>query len=216
MQLPELTVWLTQPTDYVAGVVLYEQLGGRALYRQLFAAGETSYSRQLLERELQRLATGLAPVPVPTRPTPPAPTTAPVVPVAAMKSTPTPTALLQPLREQLRGLRDERSQLHAQLTAPRLSEKDRGQFALRILTIGDLVVGLLRQEQHVLAHGTLPPGPVALADVVDPGELQKRLHNLVANRSKVRKNLKRAAELPAIEAAIQLIREKLTVTTRVQ
>ncbi|MBC6698882.1 hypothetical protein [Hymenobacter sp. BT190] len=218
MQTPELIRWLADPTDFAAGVALYAQLGSSPVYRQLFALGETSYSRQVLERELQALASGpLEPVPLPTLPADappkPAPAASAVVPEPTQVHTDSPELL--PLRAQLRGLRDERSQLHAQLTAPRLSEKDRGKHALRILALGDQVLQLQQLVAHVLSHGTLPAGPVALADVVDQGELRRRLDNLVATRSKVRKNAKRAAELPALEADITLIRLKLTSTTRV-
>ncbi|WBA42976.1 hypothetical protein [Hymenobacter canadensis] len=206
MHLSELTHWLAAPADFAQGAALYAQLGHSPVYRQLFALGETSYSRQLLERELQALASDPAPV---TIAPPPAAATLP--PTQAHTDAPE----LLPLRARLRGLRDERSQLHAQLTAPRLSEKDRGRFALRILVLGDQVQQLLQLEEHVLRQGALPPGPVVLADIDDQGELRRRLDNLVATRSKVRKNARRAAELPALEADITLIRLKLTPTTRV-
>lgn len=216
MQTPELTRWLAAPADFAAGVALYAQLGSSPVYQQLFALGETSYSRQVLKRELQALASGAAPAPVPTLPAVAPPKPAPVAPAVALQPTPvhTDSPELAPLRAQLRGLRDERSQLHAQLTAPRLSEKDRGRHALRILAIGDQVLQLQQVEAHVLRHGALPPGPVALADVTDAGELRRRLDNLISLRAKVRKRPERAAELPGLEADIQLIREKLNTPQR--
>lgn len=213
MNPTELHAWLAAPADFAQGAALYRQLGGSAVYQQLFALGETGYSRQVLERELQTLAS--RPAPEAVAPTPvmalskPAPATPPPTHVHAAAPE------LVPVRAQLRGLRDERSQLHAQLTAPRLSEKDRGRHALRILALGDQVHQLLQLEAHVLSHGTLPPGPVALADVMDAGELRRRLDNLVSLRAKVRRRPERAAELPALEADITLIRLKLTPTTRV-
>ncbi|PJJ59434.1 hypothetical protein [Hymenobacter chitinivorans] len=209
---PELFAWLAQPADFAAGAALYAQLGGSPVYQQLFAAGTTGYSRQVLRRELQALASNPAP-PAPMAPAPAVSKPAPVPAPAAQVTTHVDAPDLPVVRAQLRALRDERSQLHAQLTA--LGRKARGAAALRILDIGDEVTRLLKLEDHVLAHGQLPAGPVALADITDEGELRRRLSNLVALRAKLRKNEKRAGELPGVEADIDLIRTKLNRTTRV-
>ncbi|MBO0360674.1 hypothetical protein J0X19_22125 [Hymenobacter sp. BT186] len=204
---------MSLPTSFAAGVALHKQLGGSDVYQQLFALGETSYSRQVLARELKALT--IVPTAMPaialetaivqeTVPTPP----------AALVPTHTASPLLLPLREQLKACRDERSLLHAQLSAPRLSQKDRGKMALRICLLTDQVVQLLSAEAHVLTHGRLP-GPLALADVEEAGELRRRLDNLISLRAKVRRRPERAAELPGLEADIHLIREKLTPVPRV-
>ncbi|WP_375435085.1 hypothetical protein [uncultured Hymenobacter sp.] len=209
-----LHAWLAAPTSFAAGAALYAQVGGSAVYGQLFALGETSYSRQVLVRELRVLASGLEQGP--TLPAAPPPKMAPVAPLAPSEPPPTHTdsPLLAPLRDQLRQLRDERSQLHAQLTAPRLSRTDRRKMALRICELTGQVGQLLAAEAHVLSQGRLP-GVVATADVTDTGELRRRLDNLISLRAKVRKRPERAAELPALDADIILIRHKLSATTRV-
>jgi hypothetical protein len=49
MQPCDIICWLAAPADFAAGVALYAQLGGSSpVYRQLFALGETRYSRQAL------------------------------------------------------------------------------------------------------------------------------------------------------------------------
>ncbi|UOR06738.1 hypothetical protein MUN82_06465 [Hymenobacter aerilatus] len=219
--LTDVQTWLQQPADFAAGAALYAAHGTSSVYRQLFARGETSYSRQLLVRELQALATREADE-APKSPTLEIVVSAPVVPFTAPEpqKSPTPTTSaseesVRKVRAQLKALRDERSQTHAQLTAPRLARKDRLQLALRILDIGDEVLAAEERLAYVQQHGQLPPGPVATADVTDAGELRRRLDNLVALRSKVRKRPDRAVELPQIEADIQLIREKLTAIVRV-
>ncbi|GAA3953977.1 hypothetical protein [Hymenobacter algoricola] len=214
---PEILAWLAQPTSFAAGAALYAQHGGSGVYQRLFAAGETSYSRQVLVQQLRGCCDVVCPDEVPKATRVTVPDSAPTVVAAPAEATTTHTVApdLLPIRAQLRVLRDERSQLHAQLTAPRLSQKDRGRMALRILDIGELVLEQLLLEAHVLHHGALPAGPVALADLVDEGELRRRLSNLVALRAKLRKNEKRAAELPGVEADILLIRSKLTPTISV-
>ncbi|SHL87551.1 hypothetical protein [Hymenobacter psychrotolerans] len=199
METSNVRHWLAQPPDFAAGVQLYEQLGGSATYKQLFALGETSYSRQVLVAQLQAL---VGPVFEPPRaPTPPAP-----MPQAT--AVPADPALLAGVRTQLKAARDERSHLHAQLTAPGLRQAARCKMVHRICQLTDQVLQLLADEAHVLEHGRRP-GPVATADVTDAGELRRRLDNLVSLRSKLRKRPERAGELPALEAEINLIRNKL-------
>lgn len=149
MQPSDLICWLAHPADFAAGVALYAQLGGRSpVYRPLFALGETRYSRQVLERELQALAGDPASTPAPI----------PLLPAGASPpASHTDAPEMLPLRARLRGLRDERSQLHVQLTAPHLSEQDRGRLALRILALGEQMQQLLQAEAHVLRHGALSP-----------------------------------------------------------
>jgi hypothetical protein len=210
---PEILAWLAQPTSFAAGAALYAEHGGSSVYQQLFAAGETSYSRQVLEQQLRLCCGVVGPAPTPAvAPRVAAPGPATAGPAAATHPD---APELGPIRAQLRVMRDERSQLHAQLTAPRLSMKDRGRMAFRILDLTDLVQEQLQLEAHVLLHGCLPAGPVVLADLVDEGELRRRLSNLVAKRAKLRKKPKRADDLAAAEADIILIRSKLTPTTSV-
>lgn len=76
--------WLNGSRDFAAGVALYAQLGGSALYQRMFAnTGATPANKLKLAAELEKLA-GSAPVP--------APDPAPVKPrPAAAAPTPPPT-----------------------------------------------------------------------------------------------------------------------------
>ncbi|RSK44704.1 hypothetical protein [Hymenobacter perfusus] len=193
MKHAELLAWLAEPADFAQGAGLYAQLGGSGVYQQLFALGETGYSRQVLVAQLQLLA---GPVEEPAE-------------VVRPLVVPTPDAgVLAGLRTQLKACRDERSHLHAQLTASGIRATVRCKLAHRICALTDQVQLLLAHEAHLVAHGRLP-GPVATQDVTDAGELRRRLDNLISLRAKVRKRPERAAELPGLEADIQLIREKL-------
>lgn len=204
--------WLANPVDFAAGVALYQQLGGSSVYQQLFAQGETGYSRQLLVKQLQQLVGhSVVPAPEPAPVAPPTAQPAPMVPAPApMVPAPAPVneVALEGLRVRKKACRDERDRLRAQLTAPRVTKTDRKKMAARICALTDEVYQIEEAEKHVLEHGRLP-GPVALGDLVDPGELQKRLTNLIAHRSRIRRRPERAGELPGIEADIQLIRQKL-------
>ncbi|RSK45185.1 hypothetical protein [Hymenobacter rigui] len=208
MKHAELLAWLAAPADFAQGAALYAQLGGSAVYQQLFALGETGYSRRVLVEQLQ-LLTGPVQEPAPE-------------PVADNRQLPTDNSqpgtapapdagVLTGLRAQLKAARDERSQLHAQLTAPGLRVTARCKLAHRICALTDQVQQLLASEQHVLTHGRLP-GTVATADVTDAGELRRRLDNLISLRSKVRRRPERAGELSALQAEIDLIRTKLMPT----
>ncbi|MCA8830536.1 hypothetical protein [Hymenobacter pini] len=212
--------WLAGPRAWAAGVALHAQLGGSAVYQQLFALGETGYSRQVLVEQLQGLAGPVEDMPrlsmdylqeqrrqlsdqafrQEVYSTPPA---------AAEPNSP----LLTDVRAQIKAARDERSQLHAQLTAPGLRVTARCEMAHRICALTEQVQLLLASEQHVLEHGRLP-GKVATEEVTDAGELRRRLDNLVALRSKVRRRPERAGELPDLEAEIDLIRNKLNTPQR--
>jgi hypothetical protein len=200
MQSPDLTAWLAQPADYAAGVQLYARLGSSATYQQLFAQGETRYSRQLLVRALQALA---AAPPLPRSSA--APLAAPASGGAALGQ----EQALQPLRSRKKACRDERDRLRAQLTAPRVTKTDRQKMCARICELTDQVYQLEEAEKHVIEHGRLP-GPVPVADEVDAAALQRRLTNLIAHRSRIRKRPERVEELPGIERDIALIRSTLT------
>lgn len=198
MQPSDLTRWLAAPADFAQGAALYAQLGGSAVYQQLFALGETGYSRQVLAQQLRLLA-GQPQLALPA---------VTLHPANSPPSAPD-SSVLASVRTQLKAARDERSHAHAQLTTPGLRQATRNKLAHRICQLTDQVLQLLSAETHVLEHGRRP-GPVATPDVTDAGELRRRLDNLISLRSKLRKRPERAADLPELEAAIQLIREKLT------
>lgn len=212
MNLPDVSAWLASDRDFKQGVALYAALGTSATYQRLFGLGANDYSHQVLVRELSAL---VAPVPeaapAPAAVPAPPPVAAPV-PVVA----PAPAlladvqGLLADLRDQLRAVRDERSHLHAQLTAANLGRKARLKHALRIVALTGQEVKLKALEAHVRQHGRLP-GPVATAEVSDEAELRRRLLNLRSRRSKAKGQ---PEKLVALEAEITLIKSKLTSYTR--
>lgn len=214
MNLPDVSAWLTSDRDFKQGVALYAALGTSSTYQRLFGLGANDYSHQVLVRELSAL---VAPVPEAA----PAPVVVPVPPPAAAPvpvAAPAPelradvAGLLADLRDQLRAVRDERSHLHAQLTAKNLGKKARLTHALRIVALTGQEVKLKAQEAHVRQHGRLP-GPVATADVTEEAELRRRLLNLRSRRSKAKGQ---PEKLAALEAEITLIQSKLTAYTREQ
>ena len=215
MNTSPIVAWLAAPDDFAIGAALYAEAGGSAVYRQLFGLGETSYSRQVLLAQLRLLAEPIDDNPnismryldEQRRQLSDVEFRREVLNTPAVVPTPDPEALAH-VRARIKQARDERSQLHAQLTAPRLHKAIRGTMAQRICALTTLVGELLATEAHLLAHGRLP-GPVATADVVDAGELRRRLSNAISRRAKLRKQPDRASELPALEAEITLIREKL-------
>ena len=214
---PEVLSWLAAPADFSRGVALYAQLGGSEVYQQLFALGETSYSRSVLEREVRALLEVEPNLTVDYLAEQRAQLRdrafrQQVLNESLVPREPDPVALAT-VRAQLKRARDERSQLHAQLTAPGLRRADRGRLALRICQLTTRVLGLLADEAHVREHGRLP-GPLATAELTDAGELRRRLDNLVALRAKVRRRPERAGELPRLEADIRLIRTKLNLPPR--
>lgn len=210
MKLPDFTTWLAAGQDFVQGVALYAAARAPSkTYQRLFALGATEYSRQVLLRELRVLAaTGPAEVAAPS-PTPSAaPVAAPTPPAPEPPRTGPANPLLTDLRQQLRGVRDERSHLHPQLTAARAGQKARYAVAARIVALTGKEMELRDLEAHVVQHGRLP-GPVATDELRDTGELRRRLQNRLSQRSKLRKQPEQADKLATIEAEIILIRSKL-------
>jgi hypothetical protein len=204
MKLPDITAWLAGDRDFKQGVALYAALGASATYQRLFGLGATDYSRQVLVRELSALVLVPEPEAVPLPPEPPAAPLGPAPTPPAPAAEPAPQ-VLDDLSQQLRAVRDERSQQHAQLTAKNLGKAARLVLALRIVELTRQEVKLKAQEAHVRQHGRLP-GPVATADVSDEAELRRRLLNLRSRRSKLKD---KPEKLAPIEAEISLIQLKL-------
>ncbi|MGI4866153.1 MAG: hypothetical protein ACRYFZ_19670 [Janthinobacterium lividum] len=210
MNLSDIHAWLASEQDFAQGCALYAALGTSAAYKRLFNLAATPYSRQVLTRELGALVAeldkGAAVVPEPAPPAGPVVGSVPLPPAAS----PDPESpLLANLDEQLRAVRDERSHLHPQLTAKGTGQKRRQALAGRIVALSKQEGLLKAHAGHVRQHGRLP-GPVALADVTDAGELRQRLLNLRCRRSKLKKDPDRAAELARVVADIDLIQSKLT------
>jgi hypothetical protein len=220
MNLPDVSAWLASDRDFKQGVALYAALGTSTTYQRLFGLGATDYSCQVLVRELSALVPTVA---LEQAPVPPAPAAAPLEPAPA----PEPLAaaspgleaiaaasarrhvqqqLLDELAHQLKAVRDERSHIHAQLTAPNLGKKARLKHALRIVELTKQEGKLKALAAHVQQHGRLP-GPVATGDVTDEAELRRRLLNLRSRRSKLKD---KPEKLAAIEAEITLILSKIT------
>jgi len=216
MNLPDVSTWLASDRDFKQGVALYAALGTSTTYQRLFGLGATDYSRQVLARELGALVdpapAEVAPVVVPAPPL--AVATVPV-PAAASPEAPANPQLLADLQQQLRAVRDERSHLHPQLTAPNLGKKARLKHALRIVALTGEEVKLKALVAHVQQHGRLP-GPMATADVTDETELRRRLLTLRTRRSKLKNQPEKAEKLAAVEVEINLIKSKITSYTREQ
>jgi len=215
MNLPDVSTWLTSERDFKQGVALYAALGTSTTYQRLFGLGATDYSRQVLARELSALvapAREVAPVVAPAPPLAVAPVP---VPAAAPVAAPANPQLLADLHQQLRAVRDERSHIHPQLTAPNLGKKARLKHALRIVALTGEEVTLKTLVAHVRQHGRLP-GPVATADVTDETELRRRLLTLRTRRSKLKNQPEKAEKLATIEAEIMLIQSKITSYIREQ
>ncbi|MDO7877823.1 hypothetical protein Q5H93_24010 [Hymenobacter sp. ASUV-10] len=207
--LSAISAWLASDRPFAQGAALYAAAGPSDTYKRLFGLAATDYSRQVLERELRALVhdvpaevAAVGPLPLPEPPAPAGPAPVPGPPAGAD------SPLLVDVRQQLKAVRDERSTCHAQLTAPNLGKKARKALAMRIVALTDQEVALKAAEAHVLAHGRLP-GKVATADVVDEGELRRRLGNLRSQRSRLRQRPERAADLVAVDAEITLIESKL-------
>ncbi|SHL26619.1 hypothetical protein [Hymenobacter psychrotolerans] len=196
----EISTWLASEQDYETGVALYEQHGASGLIKRLLAASCTSYSREVLARELGKLVAGT--------PAPPSHTHPPQAPAATTPD------VVQQLRDARRPLLSEREYLHARLEL--LTEAERGEAALRILDLGDKLQESYAAEAYYAQHGTLPePPPVAapepaLEQLTTRPDIQYRLKLLRTQRSKLQDRPDRAADLAQVLANIDLLESKLS------
>jgi len=196
MKPSDITAWLASAQDFAPGVALYDQVGTSDTFKYLFSLGPTDYSRRVLLRELSALVVAPPPASAP----PPAADASPLASEAT-------DALLVNLASQLKAVRDERSHLHPQLTAPGLNKAGRRKLAGQIVALTDREVEIKLAEAHVRAHGRLP-GPVPVVDVTDREQLRRLLTNRRAQRSKL-KDPAHAADLARVQADIDLILQKL-------
>ena len=201
MNAADIPAWLASGQDFAQGVALYELVGTSSTFRLLFGLGPTAYSRGVLLRELQALVLATPPVPAPVLA---APAPAALAPPPASEVA---DALLAGLADQLKAVRDERSHLHPQLTAPGLRKTGRHKLAARIVDLTDQEVKLKLAEAYVCAQGRLP-GPVPLAELTDREQLRRLLTNRRAQRSKL-KHPDHAADLARVQADIDLLTQKL-------
>lgn len=213
MNAADIRAWLASGQDFAQGVVLYDQVGTSATFKRLFDLGATAYSQGVLLRELSALVAGppasAAPPPASAAPVPVlASAPAAEAPLPASEASPPATAdLLADLATQLKAVRDERSHVHPQLTAPGLRKTGRQKLAGRIVALTDQEGALKAAVAHVHAHGRLPR-PVPLADITDREQLRRLLTNRRAQRSKL-KDPARAADLARVQADIDLLTQKL-------
>lgn len=197
MNAADIRAWLASGQEFAQGVALYALVGTSDTFKHLFGLGPTDYSRRVLLRELSALVA--------------APASAAPVPILVAEASPPASAatdaLLVDLTSQLKAVRDERSHLHPQLTAPGVTKKKRLGFCARIVALTDQEVELQAAQVHVRAHGRLP-GPMPLADVTNREQLRRLLTNRRAQRSKL-KDPARAADLARVQADIDLLTQKL-------
>jgi hypothetical protein len=213
MNAADIRAWLASGQDFAQGVALYALVGTNDVYQRLFALGASAYGQRVLLRELSALvveqppdlaAPAPAPEPGPVLPPDPAPATEAPPPASAVVE-----ALLADLASQLKVVRDQRSHLHPQLTAPGLRKTSRQKLAGQIVGLTDKENELKAAQAHVQEHGRLP-GPVPVAEVTDPGEQRRLLTNRRALRSKLKKDLPaRAADPARVQADIDLLTQKL-------
>jgi hypothetical protein len=211
MNAADIRAWLASGQDFAQGVALYALVGTNDVYKRLFALGASAYGQRVLLRELSALVVEQPPDPVAPAPAP-EPVLAPTSPPADEPPLPASAVvegLLADLAGQLKGVRDQRSHLHPQLTAPGLRKTGRQKLAGQIVGLTDKENELKAAQAHVQEHGRLP-GPVPVAEVTDRGELQRLLTNRRAWRSKLKKDLPaRAADLARVQADIDLLTQKL-------
>ena len=195
--------WLASGRDYETGVALYQQHGSSGLIKRLLTSSCTSYTRDVLAKELSKL--------VVTAPTPPSRTRSPDLarPVAS-----TLPDMLVELRQARRPLLSEREYLHARLEL--LSEVERGEAALCILAIGDELQKSYEAEAHYEKYGTLPAAvPAAtpaleLATLTDRSEIRRLLALARAQRSKLKGRADRVDDYTLVVANIELLESKLS------
>lgn len=203
MNAADIRAWLASGQDFAQGVALYALVGTNDVYQRLFALGASVYGQRVLLRELSAL------VEQPPALATPAPAPEPVLAPAPPPASAVVEALLADLAGQLKGVRDQRSLVHPQLTAPGVRKTGRQKLASQIVGLTDKENELKAAQAHVQEHGRLP-GPVPVAEVTDPGELRRLLTNRRALRSKLKKDLPaRAADLARVQADIDLLTQKL-------
>jgi hypothetical protein len=207
MNAADIRTWLASGQDFAQGVALYDELGTSDVFKRLFSLGASAYSQGVLLRELKALAVEPPAAVAPPQPEPGPPAPAPAGPAMPPMSAPA-EALLAGLASQLKAVRDERSHLHPQLTAPGLRKTGRQKLAGQIVGLTDKENELKAALAHVREHGRLP-GPVPVAEITDPGEQRRLLDNRRSLRSKLKKNPARAADLARVQADIDLLTHKL-------
>jgi hypothetical protein len=210
----EVRKWLeSSQRDYAAGVALFEAHGRSAVLKRLLAGGATDYTREVLARELAKLATNLATLATMSDPSPthvhvadispkPVHETPIRVPEAEKSADST-----EDIRRQRRDLFAQRDYLHARLSLLP-TEQGRLEAALQLLD----TVKRIQLSYDVAAGRAVDPEPAPgpdLASIDDAGEIRRLLANLKPLRSKLKKRPDRADKLAEVEADIALLEAKL-------
>ena len=191
--MEQIQAWLEGEQSYAAGVALYEAHGTSSVVRKLLACGETQFTRGKLAQELAKLVVA-APAP-----------RVHVVDTSAKRVEKT----AEPVQvdPQRREWFAERNYLHAQLELV-ATDEERRVMALRILELADL---LALSYDQAAGRAPTPPGQASpeLEALDDVGDILRRLLNLRAQRSKLKKRPDRANDLLQVEANIHLLESKL-------
>ncbi|OUJ68825.1 hypothetical protein [Hymenobacter crusticola] len=200
----EISTWLASPGDYAAGVALFEKYGTSRVVKRLLAGACTTYTREVLARELSRL---LEEVPAAL----PAAAPAPAAPIASVAN----ADPLARLKETRRGNFARRDYLRAQLERMPTDE-ERRVVALEILDLADSITASYDAEAHFQQHGVLPAAPAApapapeLASLTSLGDIHYHLKLLRTQRSKLQDRPDRAEDHAQVVANIALLESKLS------
>lgn len=218
---PKMTIqeWLAGPHDYAAGLLLYQQLGTNAHLKRTLGHGPSAYNTSCLREELERLARqghGQAVVQLVPVVAVPVVLAAQPAPAPAIAAAAAPTPAIEPLLAELdtqwKPLYKEASFLQSQLEHAK-DNQERGTWSHQVLDLMDKVQEHWDACDYVREHGQLPPVPVVAPpptlDLTDRAAVEQHRNNLRCNISKQKRNTKRADEVAAWRAEVQMLSELL-------
>lgn len=195
MAISILIRYLQQPNhDYLEGVALYNQFGYNSTLKHLFSLGKTEYNQQKLIAELKLLADKLTDKPKPQA-------KAPVIESKKQQiiHAELPTELRQ-LNIRKGEAYNEMSHYHRELTVVN-SNKERAALVAKIKELNAEINDIWQQLDHWQATKTFLRAPEPVLEIKAPSheEAFKRLLNVRANISKLKKNPKRVDDLAKLE-----------------
>lgn len=184
----EIREWLEEEGgDYAAGLALYEAHGSSSVVLSALRYGETVFTRQKLRAELSKLVH--------------------IVATAAPRIAETPALVpVGPAAEhpERRTWYATRAYAHAQLELVG-TDAERQELATIILATSEKITASYRAVE---APADEVPSP-DLAALTDEGEIRRLLANLRPQRTKLKKNPDRAADLAQVVAQITVLETKL-------